>query len=264
MPYMSTKAKQASARNGALSKGPKTPVGKAIASRNATKHGIMSRELVLPNENQEEFTALLASLAQELDAQGTLEMMLVERVAISIWRQRRLVRVESAQILIAQQEAQISIMPSASKLCERSNEELIFISLQQEPLASNLDAFERELLQFSATGPMIAFDVFTHRFPLLSKFWPRPDGATTDEYQWVSDAYGNISDTIPQWLAALAITKQQGPSQYLALVAKGIPASAEVLSRYQSALDNELYKALRALREAQATRRRAIDAKAQI
>ena len=41
-----------------------------------------------------------------------------------------------------------------------------------------------------------------------------------------------------------------------------IRASVDVIGRYQSALDNELYKAMRALREAQAWRQSRIDAEA--
>ena len=38
-----------------------------------------------------------------------------------------------------------------------------------------------------------------------------------------------------------------------------VPEAKDALSRYQSALDNELYKALRALREAQSSRRRQLE-----
>jgi hypothetical protein len=51
--------KSANRRNAALSTGPKTANGKAIASANARSHGILSTALVLPHESQSEFDALL-------------------------------------------------------------------------------------------------------------------------------------------------------------------------------------------------------------
>lgn len=47
--------REASRRNGALSRGPSTPMGKANSSRNSLTHGLTSKTLVLENENPEEF-----------------------------------------------------------------------------------------------------------------------------------------------------------------------------------------------------------------
>ena len=41
--------------------------------------------------------------------------------------------------------------------------------------------------------------------------------------------------------------------------ANSLPVAPELMTRYQSALDNDLYKAMRALREAQRFRRETID-----
>ena len=50
--------------------------------------------------------------------------------------------------------------------------------------------------------------------------------------------------------------------QGLRTEAMAIPDATDTLARYQSSLDNELYKALRALRETQAARRRQLDSDA--
>ena len=56
----------------------------------------------MPNENRDEYDMLLAELQQEFMPQGFLEMALVERIGISLWRQRRLVRAESSEIELRQ------------------------------------------------------------------------------------------------------------------------------------------------------------------
>ncbi len=55
----SPKKLNANRANAQASTGPKTARGKAVASGNATRHGILSCELLLPHENPAEFDALL-------------------------------------------------------------------------------------------------------------------------------------------------------------------------------------------------------------
>ena len=89
-------------KNARKSTGPKSTAGKATSAKNRLSHGVLSSHLILPNENREEYNALLAELQQELMPQGVMEMALVERIAISLWRQRRLVRAESSEIELRQ------------------------------------------------------------------------------------------------------------------------------------------------------------------
>jgi hypothetical protein len=92
---MTTPTKMTSNRQNALqSTGPQTQEGKAIASKNATKHGLLSREVLLPNENAEALAELAQRLREDLQPVGELEDLLVDRVVALFWRLRRLVRVE--------------------------------------------------------------------------------------------------------------------------------------------------------------------------
>ncbi len=78
--------------------GPQSVAGKVRSSRNALRHGILSSHLLLPDEDPAEYQLLLDSLFVELLPLGTLEQALVERIAVALWRQRRLVRVETARV----------------------------------------------------------------------------------------------------------------------------------------------------------------------
>ncbi len=85
----------ASRRNGAKSRGPKTPAGKARSAQNALKHGMRAlRYVVLPDEDGVAFQALEAALMDELAPVGTLQVVLARRVAMAAWRLARADRME--------------------------------------------------------------------------------------------------------------------------------------------------------------------------
>jgi hypothetical protein len=86
----------ANQRNGQLSKGPKTSEGTAVSSKNARKHGLLSVDLVLPDEDAGEYTEFVLELDQELRPQGALEKALVERVVGLLWRLKRAGKLENA------------------------------------------------------------------------------------------------------------------------------------------------------------------------
>ena len=65
---------------------------------NAMKHGILSRLAVLPHEDGAEFTELLVALIEEHRPAGMTERHLIEELAAVIWRKRRVLLAEGAQI----------------------------------------------------------------------------------------------------------------------------------------------------------------------
>lgn len=65
---------------------------------NAMKHGILSRLAVLAHEDAGEFADLLAALVEEHQPAGATEMHLVEELATVIWRKRRVLLAEGANI----------------------------------------------------------------------------------------------------------------------------------------------------------------------
>jgi hypothetical protein len=86
---------EASRKNGARSRGPKTPEGKARSAQNALKHGLRTQKyVVLPDEDAAEFAALEAALRDELAPEGALQSILVQRIARAAWRLERAERLE--------------------------------------------------------------------------------------------------------------------------------------------------------------------------
>ena len=88
--------------NAQKSTGPRTPEGKARVRLNALKHGILASEAVIRAgegaEEAEAFEALLAALKDDLAPARALEELLVEKLAVIVWRWRRVLRYELGAI----------------------------------------------------------------------------------------------------------------------------------------------------------------------
>jgi hypothetical protein len=89
------KRKLASQQNGAKSRGPITDVGKARSSRNALRHGLLSRTVVLDDEDSKQFKALLDQHVAKFQPNGDIEHQTVEEMAICQWKLRRLNIIET-------------------------------------------------------------------------------------------------------------------------------------------------------------------------
>jgi hypothetical protein len=86
----------ASRRNGARSRGPKTPAGKARSAQNALKHGMRAQQcIVLPGERAAAFEAFAAALLADLAPQGALQTVLAQRIVAASWRLARAERLEA-------------------------------------------------------------------------------------------------------------------------------------------------------------------------
>jgi hypothetical protein len=92
----SAKKAQSNRQNALKSTGPKTPSGKAAVRLNAVRHGLLSREVLLPGEDEVAFRELDKRLREELQPVGELENMLVDRLIGTYWRLRRIGRVEGS------------------------------------------------------------------------------------------------------------------------------------------------------------------------
>lgn len=91
---ISQKQLQANCRNALKSTGPKTVVGKVKVAKNAVKHGLLSRHIVIDGESQAEFNNFRAVLLDDLNPVGPLEQHLADRIIASFWRLNRVRRIE--------------------------------------------------------------------------------------------------------------------------------------------------------------------------
>lgn len=92
---MSKKKDQANRANARRSTGPRTPTGRAVSRLNATAHGLRALSPVIPGEDPAEWERHLAGVVAALRPAGALEAELAARVAICLWRMRRVISFET-------------------------------------------------------------------------------------------------------------------------------------------------------------------------
>ena len=89
-PPVSERKAAANRANAQRSTGPRTPAGKARASLNALRHGILAKaafNLVLEGEERRaEFEAIVAGLAQEYQPRTVAEHLMVQQLAGCYWK----------------------------------------------------------------------------------------------------------------------------------------------------------------------------------
>ena len=81
-------------RDAAKRGGPKTQNGKEKSKHNALKHGIFSQVLLLKGEPRVDYDSLLAGLHSDFKPKGKFEELLVDKLAATTWRHRRLMIAE--------------------------------------------------------------------------------------------------------------------------------------------------------------------------
>jgi hypothetical protein len=88
---MSTEAKIiANRRNAQKSTGPRTRAGKAVASKNSVKYGLLANQTVISSENHSDFCKERYRILSDLAPESPMESMLAERVVILSWRLKRI------------------------------------------------------------------------------------------------------------------------------------------------------------------------------
>ena len=103
MPASPSPAQSAASRaNGALSRGPATPDGKARSAANATRHGLRATSGTVPPEHAPDLAALRDALTARLAPVDPVERHWVGEIAFALWQQQRLQAVTAEAIADAQ------------------------------------------------------------------------------------------------------------------------------------------------------------------
>jgi hypothetical protein len=259
----------ANRENAKYSTGPKSKNGQAVACQNATQHGLFSSRLLLEDEDPAEFQELLGELQLTLRPVGAVELGLVERIAVTVWRQRRLVRAETATLHLARQPQKIASGVSSELGLGFGAE------LKEDDLApydaDEADWCEKVLEEIEALEELdfeIEFKTLPKAVPLLFaqlKSDAEDDGDIEAYLKDYDKGLSGYASDIARWCRE-ELRKAEKRPHVLALAdqlrAKRLvlpPEALELFTRYQTTLDNQLYKALRAFRETQEWRLKTLD-----
>jgi hypothetical protein len=250
-------------KNAAHSTGPRSVRGKASSARNSQRHGLFSQSLILADEQQEDFDLLLSELQADWRPVGITENLLVERIAIAFWRQRRLVRVETAQLRLNQRAGE---NPSSSTLARYLNQAEFrdandVINQKNLPLLGDAELWQVALLEFGRT-----------RWPDQDQGYSGIESQAPAVAKAVAILCEYLDLTPDEWVANLVASDEgfwQGLHSALRLecnrwdylqlkqlltVSRTILPESDRFVRYQSSLDSDIIKIARELRTQQSYR----------
>lgn len=258
------KANQANSKK---STGAKTPEGKAVVADNALKHGLFSSRLILAGESLEEYHQLLDDLITSLMPHGAYEHMLVEKVAVAVWRQLRLTRAESAAIELDRRADRAAIWESVKQAMGMKWTDGDLSKADALPLSDT----EKDTIQWCKVvlAEYEKLDIHKVMDGELAELKNAPHILEQFQEERESEAYGSDEDYkkaleygLHEWVIELREwCKKQIRDAERRPIIKGVlelvqakesaPISNELMLRYQVALDAELYRAAEALRKQQ-------------
>ena len=262
--------------NAKKSTGPKSEAGKLQTAGNAVKHGILSQRLILPGEDQQDFIQLQDDLRLSLRPVGALELILVEKIATVIWKQKRLTAANSASIQLATRTETHEVRRlvigglgeavSHDDLAPLNEEDRVQITWCRDVL-SECEALPDEVLEEAK------MEVLAKKAPLIYQQLceeAQEDETTPAEYinSLTKDLTGwfvELRNWCEKELRQYEIREKIPPILHLAQEKETAHMGMELMNRYQGAIDNELYRAMDALRKQQDWRQKnGVDLEAEV
>ena len=266
-----TKQVKANQANSKKSTGATSDEGKAVIATNALKHGSFAQRLILSDENLDEYAQLIDGLLTSLNPVGTLEQLLVEKIAVATWKQLRLIRAESASIELDRRMERTENIAYVSKAIGRQRDEP---ELTKDEFKVETDEDRKQIVfcndfidQFNSIDNDVLVNVSLFKVKsdatliyqtLVNE--AEDEGIELNEY--INDYLRKDTMGIHEWAYEQAdwCRKELSRLNRKAVVLTvseqlrnklTAPIGNELLARYQASIDSELYKAIEALRKQQ-------------
>lgn len=267
--------------NGSKSRGPTSGKGKAIAARNATKHGLLAQQPpLLVTEDLATFEGLVQGLIDYYQPENPVEHFLIQQVAMGMLKQHRLWSVQAAianlEILKTQQKTRfpdVVIQPKTSwdspDLFEQRiplEQELTKEKISLEGLIHNFEHFLSNIQKLDQSATLRAFhdtcgenyyhrdrtaEVYQYQDEFdewLSESWNEKRKKYTADFQEAIARANQLIklgrrhlEKIDQTLRDIETTEQA--IQQARTASEGIQ-KPELFTRYQRDINRELYEAL--------------------
>jgi hypothetical protein len=264
--------------NAQKSTGPKTPEGRAVSKVNALKHGLLSREVLVSGENEEELTALHEWFRDDLRPVGPIESTLVDQIVTTHWRLRRVLAAESGEIALSmdadvqkrirraeleKQCVQWALQGNPLPLMEAN---AVGCNLLQSWLGDVVSAVEREG-QLSETAVLQLSRHFGHNANVLvDRLWEihrklREKPGNVELAAWKAQKKAAALAYLKENMELLALQEmqcqaQESPEETARQAAAILPSTGvlQKIIRYESMLNRQLFRAMKELRTLQEKR----------
>lgn len=258
---MATQAQvRANKQNAKKSTGPRSDYGKSVAAQNALKHGILSQQLVIGNESQEHFELFLNDILQEFSPRDQVERELVERIGYSMWKQRRVRMADSASAKLAMRPEVILLGINQAIAIQQHTDRFKLSDFSQ----TSIERYE-ELKGLLATLDQIDYKTQSQdilglekQYPTI-KFYLKTMAQEADsDYSVIKHSPVRVFDLLEKLESRVREILAKEDKGYRALQIKKLmedvnqiprDAANQYLARYQVQLDNEINKAMDALRK---------------
>ena len=247
-----------------------SPTRELVGGRSARQKTLLSARLLLDDEDPCRFEELLGELEASLKPAGAMEEVLVERVAIGIWRQQRLIKAETAMTALNRSDQ--VILQAIDVRRSRSAPPLadgIDLEPVDESRLTRCRAMLAEIEALSAVDlPTIEASAPNAWAQMLEDLAEAGETLETHLAHFSDGVDGWIVDVIARCQKELTSAEQRRKSVRAADLERSkrlvLPADVmELLARYQTTLDSQLYKALKALRDAQQWRLAMLEARSE-
>jgi hypothetical protein len=202
---------EANRRNALKSTGPKDT---SLTRRNALKHGLTAEKLVvLPYEDPVEYEELVERFFAEFQPETAVEEFLVEQMATSIWRLRRIRKAERAEIQ------------------KRMTFALAEFALEESKMRS--EAVRKGNEGLLPTNPSL------YSSPDLQKYLEYFEKLPRDQRQHEHDPINDGDNVILSALNSTAVARER-----MLLESELHPNLDALTLRYESGLEGQFYRAL--------------------
>jgi hypothetical protein len=271
---------EANRENAQHSTGAKTPEGKANVSKNALKHGLLSQAVVIETEeikeSKSEYEELQKRFIEDLQPVGVLEETLVDRIVSTYWRLRRVIKAEKGEIRKGTDVIFFKTSMTTARVAKKYIEMPIVADFKDKILNSVFTVHAKEKLQEYKS--MIERDGYLLDVPfneyLELKGLNRNEQMLSLFFYFNRIGKGEIPEEdkekgkngllyfINNDLETVEKLEEAGKEiERLDLetdtLSKNIPSQevADKITRYETALENQLYKAINQLIKLQALRK---------
>jgi len=202
----------ANKQNAQLSTGPKTTSGKEIVSKNAIKHGIFTKDLLISsdieNESEDEYQSILNNLIDSLLPCNQMESMLVEKIAVDFWRLRRTIRFETGCIARAIESLLIDFYSYSRPNNEKIDEEIQEKQRIMKWNASYLKCLTNEQVHFDKPvwcGSDMESDIADDFYMIAKSI----SSLTKEEKEWLYCSYNLTFEELQQLMQKYGYTESK-------------------------------------------------------